>query len=449
MKNIMICLEKMGIGGIETSVLNQAIEYKRRGINPIIVAAKGIYIDFLKENDITFEEVEFPLENNVDTNKMKKIMEIIDKYEVEQVIINQLPCILSVMPACIIKNIPYIAYVHTAFSTIKDDENNMYDWFERTYSIYQDLLKIYFQNAYRIVAISKLAAEYVINRCEVPKNKVIILHNSINLDIYKSENKENKKEKFVLISRLSKEKVESVKNGIEIFEKYDCKNKIMTIVGDGDKREELEQYVNLKKDKDKINFVGACTNVKEIIDQNDIVLGVDRVILEAIAMKKIAVIIGYSKPKQIITKENIQLEADEGFCGESLQSTRVEELAKQIKEKNIDVEENYNFVKENLDIKNNILISNSSKVDYKNANIEIWNLIQKLQNTINTNENKLDEASLIESELDKAKIEIEEYKNRYNNEKKEKEQFYEELQNVYNSKRFKIVNKMANIIRKK
>ena len=449
MKNIMICLEKMGIGGIETSVLNQAIEYKRRGINPIIVAAKGIYIDFLKENDITFEEVEFPLENNVDTNKMKKIMEIIDKYEVEQVIINQLPCILSVMPACIIKNIPYIAYVHTAFSTIKDDENNMYDWFERTYSIYQDLLKIYFQNAYRIVAISKLAAEYVINRYEVPKNKVIILHNSINLDIYKSENKENKKEKFVLISRLSKEKVESVKNGIEIFEKYDCKNKIMTIVGDGDKREELEQYVNLKKDKDKINFVGACTNVKEIIDQNDIVLGVDRVILEAIAMKKIAVIIGYSKPKQIITKENIQLAADEGFCGESLQSTRVEELAKQIKEKNIDVEENYNFVKENLDIKNNILISNSSKVDYKNANIEIWNLIQKLQNTINTNENKLDEASLIESELDKAKIEIEEYKNRYNNEKKEKEQFYEELQNVYNSKRFKIVNKMANIIRKK
>ena len=449
MKNIMICLEKMGIGGIETSVLNQAIEYKRRGINPIIVAAKGIYIDFLKENDITFEEVEFPLENNVDTNKMKKIMEIIDKYEVEQVIINQLPCILSVMPACIIKNIPYIAYVHTAFSTIKDDENNMYDWFERTYSIYQDLLKIYFQNAYRIVAISKLAAEYVINRYEVPKNKVIILHNSINLDIYKSENKENKKEKFVLISRLSKEKVESVKNGIEIFEKYDCKNKIMTIVGDGDKREELEQYVNLKKDKDKINFVGACTNVKEIIDQNDIVLGVDRVILEAIAMKKIAVIIGYSKPKQIITKENIQLEADEGFCGESLQSTRVEELAKQIKEKNIDVEENYNFVKENLDIKNNILISNSSKVDYKNANIEIWNLIQKLQNTIDTNENKTEEVSLLKNELDKAKYEIEEYKNKYNNEKKEKEKIFEELQNVYNSKRFKIVNKMANIIRKK
>lgn len=38
MKNIMICLEKMGIGGVETSVLNQAIEYKKQGINLIIVA---------------------------------------------------------------------------------------------------------------------------------------------------------------------------------------------------------------------------------------------------------------------------------------------------------------------------------------------------------------------------------------------------------------------------
>ena len=48
MKNIMICLEKMDIGGIETSVLNQALEYKRRGIKPIIVASKGIYVDILK-----------------------------------------------------------------------------------------------------------------------------------------------------------------------------------------------------------------------------------------------------------------------------------------------------------------------------------------------------------------------------------------------------------------
>lgn len=441
MKNIMICLEKMGIGGIETSVLNQAIEYKRRGINPIIVAANGIYSDFLKENDINFEEVDFPLENNVDSNKMKRIMEIIEKYEVEQVIINQLPCILSVMPACIIKNIPYVAYVHTSFSTIKNDDNNMYNWYERTYPIYQDLLKIYFQNAYKIVAISELAAEYVVNRYDATKDKVIILHNSINLDVYKSENKENKKEKFVLISRLSQEKLESIKNGVEIFEKYDCKNKKMTIVGDGDKREELEQYVNLKKDRNKIKFVGACTNVKEIINQNDIVLGVDRVILEAIAMKKIPVLIGYSEPKQIITKENIKIEADEGFSGENLKSTSIEELAKQIKEKNIDVEENYNYVKENLNIQKNIYTEEKTEINYEGANIEIIRLIEKLQNKNIELQEKIPKINeKLNGELEKANKELEETK-------KQSEEILKELQSVYNSKRFKIVNKIANIVK--
>ena len=441
MKNIMICLEKMGIGGIETSVLNQAIEYKRRGINPIIVAANGIYSDFLKENDINFEEVDFPLENNVDSNKMKRIMEIIEKYEVEQVIINQLPCILSVMPACIIKNIPYVAYVHTSFSTIKNDDNNMYNWYERTYPIYQDLLKIYFQNAYKIVAISELAAEYVVNRYDATKDKVIILYNSINLDVYKSENKENKKEKFVLISRLSQEKLESIKTGVEIFEKYDCKNKKMTIVGDGDKREELEQYVNLKKDRNKIKFVGACTNVKEIINQNDIVLGVDRVILEAIAMKKIPVLIGYSEPKQIITKENIKIEADEGFSGENLKSTSIEELAKQIKEKNIDVEENYNYVKDNLNIQKNIYTEEKTEINYEGANIEIIRLIEKLQNKNIELQEKIPKINeKLNGELEKANKELEETK-------KQSEEILKELQSVYNSKRFKIVNKIANIVK--
>lgn len=444
MKNIMICLEKMGIGGIETSVLNQAIEYKKRGINPIIVAANGIYSDFLKENDITFEEVDFPLENNVDSNKTKRIMEIIEKYEVEQVIINQLPCILSVMPACIIKNVPYIAYVHTSFSTIKNDDNNMYNWYERTYPIYKDLLKIYFQNAYRIVAISELAANYVIDRYEVKKDKVIILRNSINLDVYKSENKENKKEKFVLISRLSQEKLESVKNGIEIFENYDCKNKKMTIVGDGDKREELEQYVNLKMDKDKIHFAGACTNVKEIIDQNDIVLGVDRVILEAITMKKIAVIIGYSKPKQIITKENIEKEAEEGFSGENLQSTSLEELARQIKENDIDVEENYNYVKENLNIQKNIYIEEKREINYEKANIEIIKLIEKLQDKNLELQEKIPKIN--EKYEEKLNIELEKANKELAEVKKQSEEILKELQSVYNSKRFKIVNKIANII---
>ena len=145
MKNILICLEKMDIGGVETSVLNQVIEYKKRGIKPIVISKAGIFTEVLKEKGIDYEEVEFPLENNIDINRVNKIIDIIEKYNVEQVITNQLPCILSVLPACIIKEIPYAPYIHTSLQVIKQDENNMYDWFERTYPFFKDLLKIYFE----------------------------------------------------------------------------------------------------------------------------------------------------------------------------------------------------------------------------------------------------------------------------------------------------------------
>ena len=449
MKNIMICLEKMDIGGIETSVLNQALEYKRRGIKPIIVASKGIYVDILKENNIDFEEIEFTLENNIDMKKAQKIMDIIDKYNVEQVVINQLPCILSVLPACIIKNIPYVAYVHTSLKVIQDDDINMYNWYEKTYPIYKDLLKVYFQNAYKIIAISKIAGDYVIDRYQLSKNKLQVLFNSIDLNLYKSTEKENKKEKWVVISRLSKEKEQSIKNAIDIFNYYDNTNKTLTIVGDGNKKEELEEYVREKESKDKITFVGARNDVKDIIDENDVVLGVDRVILEALAMKKIAVLIGYDKPKQIITKNNIEIEANEGFCGASLASLSIHEIARKIKIDNINTEENYQYVKENLTIQKNIYLVEPEMQKYENVNSEIWKLIEKMQIEKITLEEKLNQkqesgsnrqieelqAKLEQMQIELERIKIENGKN------------FQELQSLYNSKRFKIVNKIANIVK--
>lgn len=449
MKNIMICLEKMDIGGIETSVLNQALEYKRRGIKPIIVASKGIYVDILKENNIDFEEIEFTLENNIDMEKAQKIMDIIDKYNVEQVVINQLPCILSVLPACIIKNIPYVAYVHTALKVIQDDKINMYNWYEKTYPIYKDLLKVYFQNAYKIIAISKIAGDYVIDRYQVSKNKLQVLFNSIDLNLYKSTEKENKKEKWVVISRLSNEKEQSIKNAIDIFNYYDNANKTLTIVGDGNKKEELEEYVREKESKDKITFVGARNDVKDIIDENDVVLGVDRVILEALAMKKIAVLIGYDKPKQIITKNNIEIEANEGFCGASLASLSIHEIARKIKIDNINTEENYQYVKENLTIQKNIYLVEPEMQKYENANSEIWKLIVKMQIEKITLEEKLNQKQESESnkQIEELQAKLEQMQLELERIKSENDKNFQELQSLYNSKRFKIVNKIANIVK--
>jgi len=452
MKNILICLEKMDIGGVETSVLNQVIEYKKRGIKPIVISKAGIFTEVLKEKGIDYEEVEFPLENNIDINRVNKIVDIIEKYDVEQVITNQLPCILSVLPACIIKEIPYAPYIHTSLQVIKQDENNMYDWFERTYPFFKDLLKIYFENATKIIAISNQAAKYVKERYHINEDKFEVLKNSINLEEYKSSSNENKREKWVLISRLSNEKLQSVKNGIDLFDIYNNPNKTLTIVGDGDKKEELEEYAKTKTSKDKIKFIGAKNNVKDIIDENDIVLGLDRVMLEALAMKKIAVQIGYDNPKQVLTIKNIELESNEGFCGESLESTDIETLAKVLENENINVEDNYEFVKDNLSIEKNIYLAEPIKPDYTNAKLKIFELIQKIQNEKTELEKEITQLKNIDKnelkELEKLKKEFEDNKEELKKIKTEKEEIYNELQCVYNSKRFKIVNSIAKMLKK-
>lgn len=347
------------------------------------------------------------------------------------------------------KKIPYVAYVHTSFQSIKQDENNIYDWYERTYPFFKDILKIYFENASKIVAISSLAANYVKERYNIKEDKFEVLKNSINLNEYKSNNDEIKKEKWVLISRLSNDKLQSVKNGIDLFDIYNNPNKTLTIVGSGEKKEELEEYAKGKINKDKIKFVGASNNVKDIIDANDIVLGLDRVMLEAVAMKKIAVLIGYDNPKQVITTKNIELEANEGFCGESLESTDIETLAKVIENENINVEDNYEFVKENLNIEKNIYLGEPIKIDYTQANLQIFKVIQKLQeDKIKLQKEIINFKNIDNNELEKLKQDLDKKGQEIKNVNEEKEKIFNELQSLYNSKRFKIVNNIAKILKK-
>ena len=450
MKNILICLEKMGIGGVETSVINQAIEYKRKGINCIIASGDGVLGSVLQENGIKHEIIDFPLEQNIDIIKTKKMIEIIEKYDIEQVIINQLPCLLSVLPACIIKNIPYVAYVHTPKNAIRDDEKNIYDWYESKYPIFKELLSFFYKNARKVISISKVAQDYVKNRYELDENKMIVIHNSINLEKYKSTKEVLEKNKFVLISRISTEKLQSIKNGIDIFDEYDNKDKKLTIVGDGDKFEEVKKYASSKECSDKIVFIGKQSDVIDLINENDVVLGLDRVLLEAIAMKRVAVNIGYSEPKQIIDISNISTEADEGFCGDALKSSTIKELAGKIKECNVNLQENYNYVKNNLNIENNIYIEDVEKNNYENAILDVFNILMDKQEEISNLKNKLEnrfknkknKILSLQKELDNKTTEL-------NNIQEEYSKVFEELKSVYNSKRFKLVNKIANIYNRK
>ena len=139
---------------------------------------------------------------------------------------------------------------------------------------------------------------------------------------------------------------------------------------------------------------------------------------------------------------NISIEAEEGFCGEDLKETSAEELAIQIQNSKIDLQANYDFVKKNLNIENNIYLEEPKNANNKDALFNLFEIIKEQENNVNFYENNIkslqDDLILKNNEIGSLKIKIEELQKEYDNVKSE-------LEKVYNSKRFKLINKIANL----
>lgn len=112
MRTIMLCLNQLGIGGVETAVLNQVIQFIKLGYRVLILASDGIYREKFEQEGAIFIDFTYKIENECSLDKIERITKILEEYNVEQVHIHQFDCINTVFPACMIKKIPYIAYLH-------------------------------------------------------------------------------------------------------------------------------------------------------------------------------------------------------------------------------------------------------------------------------------------------------------------------------------------------
>lgn len=355
-KNILICLNKLDIGGIETAVVNQVYEMLEKKYNVIVVAKSGIYTEKIKEKGAICIDFCFEIEDGYNLEKSKEIEEIIKKYEIGQVHIHQFDCITSVFPACINTNTKYISYIHTGVE-------GTYDWFEKHYKSYKVIFNMYYNMADKIIAITEKAKEENRLKYNVDEKKYIIINNSLKFDekIMKNEKYPKALNNFLILSRFAPEKRISIINAIELFKRYSDLNKEakLTIVGDGeDKGFILDK---LKDIEDKICILGARNDVVDIIKENDVIIGLDRCILEAIALKKIAIISGYKKMKGMVTPDNIEIAAKENFSGENLNDVTIDDVIKALQNINIDdiqkfTYNNFEFSYKNLNIENNVYL---------------------------------------------------------------------------------------------
>ena len=469
MKNILLCNNKMVIGGVETVILNQITAFTKKGYNVYVVAGKGIYSDRIEELGGHFIECDFPEENEINPERINRLVKIIRENNITEIHIHKYQCVLSVMPAALITGVPYFAYEHGIRDTKK-----YYTW---NYPIYKAIFPIYLKNAYKIIAITPKVAQITQKDYEISKEKFVIIHNGIDFEIYKNDNPkyEGKIDKVVIISRLSDEKLNSIFGGIEIFnkilEKYP--NAKLEIIGGGIEKNKVEDYLkniglNYKENEDldsdaKVIFLGEQNDIIKYLKEADLLLGIDRSVLEAIAMKVPVVITGYEGIKGLVTKENIDSAIEENFSGDNMDTISIDDCMNQIfelegKRKEI-VEENYKIATEKLDCyKNYINIPDNTKSDFDWINLmemlkKIADLIEEQSKDIKAKYEWIQKIEKENKDLWEEKEnrqQIEENTQKTENELREKnEALQKELHEIYNSKRWKYTEKLSNIFHKK
>lgn len=458
-KTILICLEKLGIGGVETVVYNQAITFKEMGYNVIVLAKHGIYTEKLEERGINCIDFEFPLESEYNFARAKQVEDIITKNHVSEVHIHQFPCITTMLPACAHTNIPYFAYIHIGYLIAN---NKAYNWFENTFDVFKMAFKLYFQSAYKIVSITEASAEYNSKRYEISKEKYIVVNNSINFGLYKPTDKKiSYVSKFLILSRFTDEKIKTITNAIDLFIYYADISKYpdarLDIVGDGEESLYIQKYINNKNvNKYDINIHPSSNNVCEYINNTDILLGVDRCALEAITLKRLVVISGYNGIKEIIKPENIKEAIKENFSGFNLKQNTIENICNELLELdertigNI-INSNYEYIKNNLDIKKNICTIRNFKNVNKENNIFL-NYIMLLEEKLCNYKEKCDNLNNENSELNN-KLKEKDEQQRLSSTKigevlSKNKDLSIELSRIYNSRRWIYASKIAKIFGK-
>lgn len=460
-KAILICLEKLGVGGVETSVFNQTLAFKEKGYEVIVLAQKGIYTEKLISKGITCIDFEFNLGNEIDIDRTSQIVEIIKKYNVGQVHIHQYPCLLSAFPACIITNTPYLAFVHSRLT-------NDYDWYINTFSLYKRLFKFYFDNAYKIITLNYGSIELNTKYFNTDKEKYKVLKNSISFNEYISNTEVSDINNFMVISRIAPEKIIPIQNGIKLFIEYanSCENfeGKLAIYGDGEQKyiEVIKKYIEENNTNNYNIFLAGSTNeVAKEMQKFDIVIAMGRCIIEAIATKRLAIVTSPNELKFLVDSNNIYDAIEGNFASNDLQAQSMENIITQLKSLNSEkikkiTEENYQIALKELDMLTNIYCIEESinSEDYEMRLIELINI--QLEDLKNQREQNIAKYNNLLNELEyKKNIEynsekiIEEQKKIIDFHEKRNTELYNELSSVYNSKRFKLVNKIANTLTRK
>lgn len=293
-KKILFALPTFSVGGLEKQLLGQLKYY---GLNKSKITLATLfsiddrpdYFDQLPP-DINIHKFNFKFGRFfLNSTEVFEVIKFLKKENFDLIVTSMTPAnfLFSALK-------PFFKY------KLITREHNIYTD-KKVYHRILDQIFSYFADA--IVAVSEEVADFFSNTSHVNRNKIIVIHNGIDLELIskygkKSEDKEEikrrlgfeDKDKIILnVARLKKQKNHEFL--IKVFSQFVKKlpEHKLVILGDGQERGNLEKLIRDLGLKDKVLLLGFRTDVYDFYSISDFFAlpsireGFPNVVLEALA----------------------------------------------------------------------------------------------------------------------------------------------------------------------
>lgn len=260
-KNILYFTRTMGLGGTENVVL-QLCEIMNNNNKIIVCSCGGVNVEQLESMGIKHYLIPDIESKNpkVVIKTLKILLKIIRNEEIDIIHTHHR---MAAFYARIVGIIKKIIFINTAHNTFNDKK-----W----------LTKFVYKKA-NLIAVGKEVERNLCDFYEIPNEQVYVIYNGIKpfdrkikkIDIL-DEFKKNGKFIVGNIGRISPQKgLKYFINAIPLVLKENEDVKFV-IVGDGEEREELEEYVKNLNIKNNVVFMGYRSDIQNVISQIDLVV---------------------------------------------------------------------------------------------------------------------------------------------------------------------------------
>lgn len=349
MKNILAITQNFTGGGVETQLINQAKYLSKQGINLHLATSSSE--DTIPSNIFATQLTNIKLDGSASAAELMQtidsIISLVNDNNIDVINAHPFLSALIAMPVAELTNIPLAYTIHGPTSLYFPNPNSI-----SSLLLHMGLLR----NSNAILCISK---EMRLLTQTFTSNSIILTPNSVELGIkytHKPENNNN----LMWAGRIDKEKSKGLIQLLDyIIEREELS---LTIYGDGPYRNELEKNYN----NTRIVFSGWHNSLNDIMHNYNIVCGMGRVVLEAAAVNRSVILIGYNGIKGFLNNKLVQKAEFWNLSGRGMENINNQTLNEQFQNYISNPEEYflYDWVRNNRsnDSVYNIYIDNLKKL---------------------------------------------------------------------------------------